>query len=460
MTTGTTRTGLLTDLQRLIEGEVTASQEVLGRYAQDFGSIVRRTPAVVVRPRDVGEVARIVRYAHEQELPVSSRAMGHSMSGQSLTEQGIAIDMRSLRRVEEITPDARSFACQPGALWGEVVTASTALGLTPPVLTNFPWASVGGTHSACGWGLASGRYGAQIDHCEELEVVTGTGELVRCDREQEPDLFNHVLGGMGQFGLMTRIRHRLRRYHPTLRTYVLAYGDFESFLKDCRTLAERDVADTLECTLHQKPDGQGVRWTAVIRISVETEDPAKLDEQGLLAGMGFARHVSTTDQPTAPTLTMTSMSEKPPLPGESYPWMVTFLPWSRVQPFLELCFRRIPPSALGSVNGPIHVYPAHRRVTRMPMLRMPEEEMIAMVSICPTAPHERLPIIMALMSKLSDVSLEVGGRRHLGTWVHFDEARWRMHFGETWSHINRVKRRYDPKGILNPGFIAFDPVPA
>ncbi|WP_095984394.1 FAD-binding protein [Cystobacter fuscus] len=452
-----TRTSLVRDLQRLLEGEVTEEPEVLERYSQDFGRTVRRMPAALARPRDAEEVARIVRYAHARDLPVASRAMGHSMRGQSLCEGGIVIDMRALRGLEEISPDARTFVSQPGVLWREVVAASTAHGLTPPVLTSYPHASVGGTLSACGWGTASVRYGAQLDHCVELEVVIGTGEHLRCNREQEPELFDHVRGGMGQFGLMTKIRYQLRRYHSTVRTYVLEYDDLGAWLEDSRTLVVRDEADHLDCALQQKPDGQGVRWTGVITASLEREAPEDRDGQRLLAGLRFARHISTQDVPTAAFVSQASNPEKPPLPGEAYPWMVTFMPWSRVQPFLELCIRRIPPAALGSANGPMRLWPAFRRVTQVPMLQMPREEIMAMLSICPATTQEGLPIMMSVMSKLSDVGMEVGARRHLGTWVHFDRARWRMHFGEAWPTINRLKRTYDPKGILNPGFIDFEP---
>jgi len=452
--TGMATSGLLTDLRHLVEGEVTAAPEVLERYAQDFGRIIRKSPAVVVRPRDASDVARVVRYAHSREVPVSSRGMGHSQRGQSLSDQGIVLDMRALGGIETIEPEA--FVCQPGALWSEVVAASTAQGLAPPVLTGYPYASVGGTHAACGWGTASGRYGAQIDNCDALEVVTGTGDLVQCDRERSPDLFLHVLGGMGQFGIMTRIRHKLRRYLPQVRRYVLEYEDLGAFVADNRSLAEHHHADAIDSTLQQKPDGAAVRWGGTIQVCVETEEPGALDAARWLSGLHFDRLRETVDEPTSRFLAQAHIPEKSPLPGEFFPWMVTFLPWSRLQPFLEMCFSRVPPAALGGTQGLIHVYPARRSVTRMPMLQVPDEPMMALLSICPTARAPVLPVVMALMSKLSDASLEVGGRRHLGTWVHFDQPRWRLQFGEDWPRINQVKRRFDPKGILNPGFIDFD----
>ena len=62
-----------------------------------------------------------------------------------------------------------------------------------------------------GLGVASFRYGTQADNVDELEVVTGTGEIVTCSREQNRDLFDVVRCGLGQFGVITRAKVRLRK---------------------------------------------------------------------------------------------------------------------------------------------------------------------------------------------------------------------------------------------------------
>ncbi|MBI4484196.1 MAG: hypothetical protein HY652_15075, partial [Acidobacteria bacterium] len=47
-------------------------------------------------------------------------------------------------------------------------------------------------------------------------------------------------------------------------------------------------------------------------------------------------------------------------------------------------------------------------------------------------------------------------KRYLSGLISFDQARWRAHFGERWADLVRWKNRYDPKHLLNPGFIPFD----
>lgn len=37
-------------------------------------------------------------------------------------------------------------------------------------------------------------------------MIAGTGEVVNCSEEQNEELFHSVLGGLGQFGIITRAR--------------------------------------------------------------------------------------------------------------------------------------------------------------------------------------------------------------------------------------------------------------
>lgn len=44
-----------------------------------------------------------------------------------------------------------------------------------------------------------------------LLLVTGKGELLTCSKQQNTELFHGVLGGLGQFGIITRARIALEK---------------------------------------------------------------------------------------------------------------------------------------------------------------------------------------------------------------------------------------------------------
>jgi FAD/FMN-containing dehydrogenase len=177
---------------------------------------------VVVCPASAEDVARVVKFAARNSLHVATRGGGHSQTGQSLSDQ-IVLDMTSLNQVTRVTEDA--VTAQAGIKWRALVEHLAPQRLSPPVLTNNLDVTVGGTLSMGGLGVASWRHGTQADNCLELEVVTGTGEIVRCSAEQNRDLFDAARCGAGQFGVITEAVLKVRRHPPRFRSFYLLYDD-------------------------------------------------------------------------------------------------------------------------------------------------------------------------------------------------------------------------------------------
>ena len=447
------------ELKRRVRGEVLDSAEALAGYASDYGQVHHRTPAVVVRPHAVEDVMEVVRYAARHAIPLSARGVGHATGGQGLTEGGIVIDLTSLRTIHEIRPEEGWFEADSGALWADVLDAASPLGLSPPVLTGYPHVSLGGTLSAAGWGPSSFRRGAQIDNCLALEVVTGAGELVRCSPEVNADLFSHVLGGLGQFGIITRVRHKLRRHGPAIRTYSLVYADLGAMLEDGDRLIAGGVADHVEgFVTHAGGEGGKAAWRYSFDVSVEAQSPEAISDDDLLAGLRFQRCERIRDSTTIAFVR--DIPREDSRPGVTHPWTVTFLPRSAARQYIELCLEHLPIATLGGPGGTLRLWPATRQSTRMPMIRVPDEEGMVMFAIFPALPAQLLPPSLALLARASDLAIQLGAKRYVATWTHFDLDRWRTHFGEYWPRINEIRHRYDPSGIFNPHFIQYEPRPA
>jgi cytokinin dehydrogenase len=60
----------------------------------------------------------------------------------------------------------------------------------------------------------------------------GTGEMVTCSRDVNSDLFFAALGGLGQFGVITRDRIRLEPAPKRVCWVRLAYSNVATFTKD------------------------------------------------------------------------------------------------------------------------------------------------------------------------------------------------------------------------------------
>lgn len=451
------------DLQNLIDGQVSNTEKDLLAVSEDFGGIITKTPQVVVRPQNSLDIAKAVKYAQQQGLTISTKAAGHSLSGQSLNQDGILLDLRGLNRIHELHPDKLWFKGDTGVTWQQIVEKSLPHGVIPPVLTNYFGVTIGGTHSAGGLGQSSFRYGTQADNCLGLEVVTADGDLVWCSPEENSELFHHVLCGYGQFGIITQVQHRLRKYQPFTRTYFLCYDDLNLLLKDEHFLASENLVDGLLCLF--SPCIMGVvrtasnglkpliKWFYRMQITREFTSEADIDDDKFLSQLNYYRHIYTEnltfEKFIQPTITMAFPE------GHANPWIDVILPGSVAKEYIDSALE-IVPSFIDFRNTPIGSFSMLKKNTEMPMFSLPDEDFLVGFGMYPTVPKSQVQPVLEKMNYLTELGFQMGGKRYIASWSDLTLAQWRSQFSDYWLKLNEMKRKYDPQRILNPGFFQYE----
>lgn len=185
--------------------------ELAGRGSasgKDFGGMHSSEPLAVIRPSNTADVATVVRLASRSpHLTVAARGNGHSINGQAMAHRALVVDMRAIDREIHVDPATAEADVSGGALWEDVLEhCVVGYGLAPRSWTDYLGLTVGGTLSNAGVSGQSFIYGPQTENVTELEVVTGNGDVLVCSKNQNPELFFSVLGGLGQFGVITRAR--------------------------------------------------------------------------------------------------------------------------------------------------------------------------------------------------------------------------------------------------------------
>ncbi len=154
-------------------------------YASDAG-IYRIAPRVVVRPREVEEIAATLAVARETGVPLTMRGAGTSIAGNAIGA-GIVIDTsRHLNRVLELDPEARTALVQPGAVHATLQRLAVPQGLRfGPDPSTHTRCTIGGMigNNACG-SRALG-YGRTVDNVQALTVLLADGSVVSSGRDPQ-----------------------------------------------------------------------------------------------------------------------------------------------------------------------------------------------------------------------------------------------------------------------------------
>ncbi|MGA3324883.1 MAG: FAD-binding protein [Terriglobia bacterium] len=452
------------ELAREISGRVLTDDAAREAVATDFGRIIVRNPQVVVCPASAEDVARVVRFAARNSLQVATRGGGHSQTGQSLSDH-IVLDMTSLNQVTGAREDA--VTVQAGIKWRALVEHLAPQRLSPPVLTNNLDVTVGGTLSMGGLGVASWRYGTQADNCLELEVVTGSGDIVRCSASENRDLFDAARCGVGQFGVMTEAVLKVRRHGPRFRSFYLLYDDLAALLDDLKTVMNDARFDYLESWCVPCPQGfkkvAGQRqpfaqWFFPLHATVETEGGEAPEAGGKLAGLKFYKHIHTEDGEIAEFFTrldnLFALWKRGGFWEYAHPWMECVLPWHTTAMYISQVLANLPPQAL--VGGHILLWPALGTASRAPLFMRPQGEFLMGFGILPAVPKAFVNEVLPRLNMASQGSSMMGGKRYLSGWINFDHAAWKAHYGDQWAAVAAAKRKFDPQGVLNPGFVKYE----
>jgi FAD/FMN-containing dehydrogenase len=207
-----------------------------------FNAMVERRPRYVASCAAPDDVVAALAFARAHGLPVAVRAGGHSVTGASLCDDGVVLDLRPMADVE-VDAQRRIARVGGGATWAAVDRATQEHGLATTggrVSTT----GVAGLTLGGGSGWLERRHGLACDNLVAVELVTADGRLVRADADQHPELLWAHRGGGGNFGVVTALELRLHPVGPqvfaglVLHPIEAAKGLLETFRDAVRTAPE------------------------------------------------------------------------------------------------------------------------------------------------------------------------------------------------------------------------------
>jgi FAD/FMN-containing dehydrogenase len=446
---------------------VSTPDQLTAEHLTNYGRIFHWTPRFVVRPRSAADVVALVGFTRTHRLSLTTRGMAHSQSQLAINRDGILVDMTSMDGIGAVDTQALTVDVEAGVVWRDLVHHLKRFDLVPRVLTNNLGVTVGGTLAMAGIGVASFKHGSQGDNVVEMDVVTGDGKISTCSPSASPELFWGAIAGLGAFGVITRARLQLRRMKAMTRTYYLLYDDLRVFLDDARMAMDSGRFDHLEswgapCAQGTRPVG-GVRqvfakWLYPFHLTVEYDPGDEPDDAALLAGLTPYDNVYTDDAPTMDFLErMVPVFELWKKAGTwefMHPWVECILPWETAADCIEQVLQDTPPGI--QVGGHVLLWPAKGATSRSRNFMRPEGENLVGFGLLPAVPQKFWDDVKERFANVSRLMLAFGAKRYLSGWIDFTPDDWKEHFGARWDELTVLKRRFDPDGVLNPGFLPFE----
>ncbi len=245
---------MIRELARAL-GDGAVLPDVPATYVVDAteGRGLRGRADAVVLPSSADEVARVVAWCYEHDVPVVPRGGGTGLAGGSVPDGGVVLSLERLGAVRSLEPGLWRAEVEAGASTATVRRRARESGLLfPPDPGASEQSQLGGNVATNAGGPHAFKYGVTGAWVTGLEVVLAPGELVRVGGPVRKDVAGYdlralLVGSEGTLGVVTAAWLRLvpapESRLPVAAFYAGAGAGCEAI---ARVLAEGVVPAALE----------------------------------------------------------------------------------------------------------------------------------------------------------------------------------------------------------------------
>ena len=192
-------------------------------------------PDLVVRPGSTAEVACVMAACDRWRVPVVPRGRGTGYSGGAVPVRGgVVLSLERLDRILEIDEANLLAVVEPNVITGDLQAAVERVGLFyPPDPASLDRCAIGGNVAECAGGPRAFKYGTTGRYVLGLEAVLPTGEVVSAGGRTVKnvvgyDLTQLLVGSEGTLAVVTKVVLRLLPRPPVTATLRVAFASVDA----------------------------------------------------------------------------------------------------------------------------------------------------------------------------------------------------------------------------------------
>ncbi|WP_297417856.1 FAD-binding oxidoreductase [Clostridium sp.] len=189
--------------------------EINEDYSHDELGGIKNMPDIVIQAVNTEEVSKVMKYAYENNIPVTPRGSGTGLVGAAVPlKGGVVIDLSRMNKILELDEENLTLTLEPGVLLMDIGKYVEEFDLFYPPDPGEKSATIGGNISTNAGGMRAVKYGVTRDYVRGLEVVLPNGDIVELGGKVVKNssgyaLKDLIIGAEGTLGIVTRATLKL-----------------------------------------------------------------------------------------------------------------------------------------------------------------------------------------------------------------------------------------------------------
>ncbi|MGK5088681.1 FAD-linked oxidase C-terminal domain-containing protein [Bdellovibrionota bacterium FG-2] len=213
-------------------GRVINDRRVLETYADDQSNFGRFPPDLIIKAESAQEVSLVLQEAARERVPVVPRGGGTGRVGGALAiSGGIILSLEKMNKIQTIDEENFLARLESGVNLGFFQQAVEEQNLFyPPDPSSFDACTIGGNVATNAGGPRAFKYGVTANYVLGVEVVLPTGEILQTGRNTFKggagyELHRLMVGSEGTLGVITGVTLKLVARPTRVETALVVFSD-------------------------------------------------------------------------------------------------------------------------------------------------------------------------------------------------------------------------------------------
>ncbi|MDD3221926.1 MAG: FAD-binding protein [Clostridia bacterium] len=235
---------IIKDEKRIVE------ENIDEKYQSDVLGRLKGCADTIVFPISTEEVSGLMKYAWENQIPVTPRGAGTNLVGSTVPVRGgIVLDLSLMNHILEVDEDTMTATVEPGVLLEDFQSYVEEKGLFYPPDPGEKKSTIAGNISTNAGGMRAVKYGVTRDYVRGLELVLANGDVIRAGSKNIKDasglsLKNLIIGSEGTLAVITKCILKLIPKPEYSLSVLVPYPDIQTGTTSVLALLKGNAAPT------------------------------------------------------------------------------------------------------------------------------------------------------------------------------------------------------------------------
>ena len=299
---------IITDPSRVI-----FAPSIESHYLSDTLGRKKGNASALVFAASTREVSDLLRFAHQEGIPVTPRGAGTNLVGSTVPHDGsIILDLSRMNRILEIDRENCTATVEPGVILEDFQKHVEGLGFFYPPDPGEKRSSIGGNIATNAGGMRAVKYGVTRDYVMGLELVLADGRVLTVGSKNRKDttgldIKDIVIGSEGTIAVITKCLLRLVGKPEKSQSILISFDSLQAGIQAVPLILRQNLNPTAVEFIERKvvqlgedflglsyPDKEAAAYLLVTFDGASSEIQGAVEKVSALLG-GSARRVIILD---------------------------------------------------------------------------------------------------------------------------------------------------------------------